>query len=394
MVDYLPAILLLAVLAAIFQADAVLTIFYLLVGVFLVSRWSSRAAFHQVTLKRQFTPHAFLNQPVSISLEFHNTGWLPVAWLHIHESLPIELISPNFYRQVLSLKPHGEALVSYSLMANKRGYHPIGPAFLSSGDLLGLNNEVTQQCREDHLTVFPKIVPLAGLSIPSQSPFGTLRYHQPVFEDPSRVQGKRDYRVGDSIRKIDWKTSAATGRLQVKQFEASIALDTLIFLDMHTQGYTAKTYLDATELAVVLASSIANWVIAHKQSAGLCTNGFDPILGAPAIQRIPSHRGTGHLMILLETLARVQPSNQSMDFLAMLRQSLPHLAWGTTIILITGSHRDDLFDALFQARRSGLSPVVYLVGPNPNLDDVRAQARHYGFPIFQVEREGDLDFTR
>ena len=54
---------------------------------------------------------------------------------------------------------------------------------------------------------------LTSLSLPSHSPLGTLRHTQPIFEDPSRVTGKRDYISGDSLRRVDWKATAATGRL-------------------------------------------------------------------------------------------------------------------------------------------------------------------------------------
>jgi hypothetical protein len=90
--------------------------------------------------------------------------------------------------------------------------------------------------------------------LPSRSPIGTLRHTQPIFEDPSRVRGKRDYTTGDSLRRVDWKATATTGRLQVKQFEPSIALETALFLNLNADEYLQRTRLDATELAIVIAA--------------------------------------------------------------------------------------------------------------------------------------------
>ena len=40
------------------------------------------------------------------------------------------------------------------------------------------------------------------LGLPTRSPLAALATHNPVFEDPSRVTGVRDYQRGDSPRRI------------------------------------------------------------------------------------------------------------------------------------------------------------------------------------------------
>ena len=88
--------------------------------------------------------------------------------------------------------------------------------------------------------------------------------------------GKRDYTAGDSLRRIDWKSTAAVGRLQTKLFEPSIALETVLFLNLNSEEYHYKFRYDASELAIVVAASLANWIIGQKQSVGLVVNGSDP----------------------------------------------------------------------------------------------------------------------
>src|SRR3972149_2468824 len=72
----------------------------------------------------------------------------------------------------------------------------------------------------------------AGGPSPPQSPMGNLPPPQPIFEDPSRVIGKRDYVAGDSLQRVDWKATAVVGRLQVKQYQPSTARETLIVLSL------------------------------------------------------------------------------------------------------------------------------------------------------------------
>jgi len=135
------------------------------------------------------------------------------------------------------------------------GYYRIGPLVTLGGDLLGATTYEGRQVADDFVIVYPKIVQLHELGFPSQSPFGTLSSHERVFEDPTRIQGVRDYQPGDSPRRIHWTATASTGRLLVKQYQPAIARETLICLDMNQNNYERGQRYTATELAIVIAAS-------------------------------------------------------------------------------------------------------------------------------------------
>jgi len=390
MLDYLPFLIVLMIVAAILQQDAVLTIFYLIIGIYLVGFFWSRKALNNISITRNFPKRIFLNQPVSVSLEITNRGWLPVVWLQIHESLPIELISPNFYHQVINLGSHDQNKLLFSFRGNKRGYYPIGPTSLHSGDIFGLTKNNERQIEPDHLTVYPKIIPFRYLGIPSRSPFGTLRHTNPVYEDPSRVWGKRDYQMGDSLRRVDWKASANSGHLMVKQFEASISIDMQILLNLNNEEYDMHTRFDNTELAIVAAASIASWANQKKQAMGFSTNGMDPIVEGAKPQSFRPHKGILHLMSILDILARVQATN-NLPFTQLIRQSTSSLPWGTTLVLITGQMTEELFGELFQTQRMGLNGIIILVGRVPGWQEAQQRARHFGFPLYNVKDESDIE---
>jgi uncharacterized protein (DUF58 family) len=251
---FLPLLIILLAIGALMREDFVFTLIYLLAGAFAFGRWWSRKALKSLKIERKFPDRAFLGEEVQVDLELSNPGLLPAVWVRLHESLPVEMAVPNFFRSVVSLGPREEVKLHYLLKARKRGYYPIGPLNLHSGDLLGITEQSTYEWGPNYLTVFPLIVPLVEISLPTHSPMGTLHHHEPVFEDPTRVIGKRDYTAGDSLRRIDWKASAATGRLQVKQFEPSISLETSIFLNLNANEYEQRTRYHTTELAIVVAA--------------------------------------------------------------------------------------------------------------------------------------------
>lgn len=385
-------LMVLVVVAIATKESFVLTLLYLLVGTFLLGRWWGRGALKAVSIQRNYLGHAFLGEKVRVSLRLRNTGWLPLAWLRVRESLPVELFSSGPYQRVVTASPKSEMSLEYWLDCRKRGYYPLGPLDLFSGDVLGVGGTHWRSEPVEFITVYPKIIPLRQVKLPSQAPLGTLRHNQPVFEDPSRVWGKRDYIAGDSLRRVDWKSSANAGRLQVKLFEPSIALETAIFLNLNAKDYEMRTRYDVPELAIVVAASLASWVIGVRQAVGLVTNGVDPLLGA-APPPMPPRRGRGHLLRLLETLARVQVE-ETFPLADLLQRESHSLAWGTTLIVITNRIDEDLFDGLFGARRAGLNAFLIQCGPTINFDQVRRRAGFFGFPVHQVLDERDLDIWR
>ena len=388
---FIPLLLVLIVVAALLQEDSVLVVFYLLAGVYLTGLWWSRNAFKHVTFERSFVSRAFLNQVVPITLRLANKGWLPVVWLKIHESLPVDLISPNFIRSVVTLGPRGKAEVEYHVLARKRGYYKIGPLFLDFGDLLGLTRQSASQVLADNLIVYPKIVALPRLGLPSNSPFGTQREQRPIFEDPTRVRGKRDYVSGDSLRRVDWKTTASVGRLQVKCFEPSIALETCLILNLDLTDYEQKHAASASELAIVTAASLANWVVDKKGHVGFSTNGIDPLSeNDSSPQPLPPRRGPGSLMQILDVLARIQTSD-TYSCMELLGKASAGLAWGTTIILVTSLYDITLLEELFQLQRRGLNVILVVVGMLPNQQELHRQAQHFDIPVYPVYSEIDLE---
>ncbi len=227
------------------------------------------------------------------------------------------------------------------------------------------------------------------MEIPSQSPQGTLRHTLPLFEDPTRVFGKRGYISGDSLRRIDWKSSAASGRLQVKLFEPSIALETCVILNLNAEDYYYRSRIDSTELAVVIAASISNWIVDKKQRVGLLVNGRDPLTADGKPQTIPPRKGKRHLMRLLETLARVEITVNS-AFGSLIQRQRYQLAWGTTLIVITGRIGNEVLDELYQARRWGQNAVLILAGRDSSADAIRRRAKILGIPVFSIATERDL----
>jgi len=389
MVDYLPFIIFLMILAVFLRAESALTVIYLIVGTFILGFWWNKRALEHVEVTRKYSTHAFIGDKISVHLRIKNKSILPILWLELHEGLSVDLRGGKSFKQVFSLATREEKNIQYDLFPHKRGFYRIGPMQISSGDPLGLLQPTQKEIPSDSLTVYPYIVQMPALTLPSRSPFGTIKHQNPIFQDPNRILGKRDYQSGDSIRHIDWKSTAATGQLQVKLYEASISLEVVILLDLHRESYTIKTFFTASELAITAAASVAAWGNTHQQAVGLVTNGADPEQNNLMPNPIRPQKGAGHFIRILELLASIQASHH-LPIDSLIQDTLTSLSWGATVVLISGSLQESTLNQLFRAKKRGINPAFILTSPIPNYKHIKNLADYYKIEVYTAEFPQDL----
>ena len=392
--NFVPFLLVLFLIAIFLRADFFFTVAYLLFAVYLLSRlWVQRTA-KRLHVQRRFVDHAFPGDKVAVDVTVQNTGWLPIPWLEMHESLPVDLTAPPFHREVVSLGSHDLRHLHYTLYCRHRGYYPIGPLTMQTGDLLGIGRPHQSEVASEYIIVYPQVVPLQRLGLPTRSPLVALPARSPLFEDPARVMGMRDYQRGDSPRRIHWTATASAGRLLVKQYQPAIARETLICLDLDPQDYGQRQRYTATELAIVVAASIANHTITRERlPVGLTTEAWDPLSDERAQFFLPPRPERTHLMSLLEVLARVQ-TTAGTPFVELLRRQSVRLPWGGTLAVITGSESEALFDTLVYLRRVGFAVTLILVQPAHAPLELQQRAGMLGVPVHRVWHARDLEAWR
>jgi uncharacterized protein (DUF58 family) len=391
---FLPFLLVLFIIAAVLRVTIIFTIFYLFLALALMTRFWLNQGAERLAVRRRFVNRAHFGDRVNVELMVTNTSWLPVPWLGLHESLPVDLFSPPFTGRVVSLSPRARWRTEYTLVCRKRGYYPIGPLRIDTGDLLGIDHGSTRHVPVEHLMVYPQILPLGQLGLPTRSPLVALPARAPLFEDPARVTGVRDYQRGDSPRRIHWTATASAGRLLVKQYQPAIARETSICLDLDWENYDERQRYNATELSIVVAASVANHIVLREQlPVGLITETHDAALDDQVRYFLPPRSERTHLMRLLEILACAQVAHGT-SFPEFLRRESVRLTWGATLLVITGRESAELFDTLLYLRRAGFAVALVLVQPGQASEELRRRAEFLKLPVHRVWREGDLEMWR
>lgn len=94
--NFIVFILILFVLAALLRIDFFFTIVYLLIGVYIVTRFWTRRMLTRLTFKRRLPERAFLGEAITVTLTLENLSILPVPWLLLNDSFSPVLSTPPF----------------------------------------------------------------------------------------------------------------------------------------------------------------------------------------------------------------------------------------------------------------------------------------------------------
>ena len=157
------ALLVLFLFGALLRMDWVYYLAYVVGGIWLFSTWAVRRSLARVRVTRRFLDRAFIGQQIAVAVTIENQSRLPLPWLKVDERVPLDIKDLAQYSIALSVGGRASVAHAYTLAAKRRGYFPLGPLSLRTGDLFGFAEARWEEAAPPHLTVYPLIVPLTAV---------------------------------------------------------------------------------------------------------------------------------------------------------------------------------------------------------------------------------------
>ncbi len=155
--------------------------------------------------------------------------------------------------------------VAYPLPKLRRGRYTVGPTSVIASDPFGLVTADTRSTDTAQLIVQPRTVALAPLTLPIAWRDGAATLSHSVGSGGSDDASVREFRHGDDLRKIHWRSTAKTGALMVRQEERPWHGESLVLLDTRMLAFPVLPQLQSQERdespglewAITAAASIA-----------------------------------------------------------------------------------------------------------------------------------------
>lgn len=174
-------------------------------------------------------------------------GRTRLAGLRFSEQAAVELSGGRALRARVTRRAD-HATVRYPVRATQRGRWPLGPLVVTRTDLFGVVRSRTTLGAESQVAVWPAVV---ALPAPSDVLVGepdrvALGARAPSTDDANL----RDYREGDDLRRVHWRSSARRGSMLVRSDERAGMRPVTVLLDLPVRAAT-------TEWTISLAASMA-----------------------------------------------------------------------------------------------------------------------------------------
>jgi len=292
--------------AVVLGQDELVRVGALLVLVPLATAWFLGRSRYRLGLVRAVSPaQVEAGQQARVQLDLTNDGRMPTGLLLLEDQVPYVLgTRPRFV--VDRMGPRWKRSVGYLVRSDVRGKYAIGPMKVRLSDPFGMV-ELDRTFRSTSpLVVTPKVLPLPAVPL-SGVWTGSGDNRPRAFASGSAEDVTvREYRRGDDLRRVHWRSSAHAGELMVRREEQPWQSRATLFLDNRVLAHRGTGAASSLEHAVSVAASIGVHLAQRGFVVRLVTASGEESGGAAAGWHEHGSRAT-ETAPLLESLAVVGP---------------------------------------------------------------------------------------
>jgi uncharacterized protein (DUF58 family) len=258
---------------------------------------AKRGQLHISTSRVIRPPRAPAGHTAIVTLRLVNSARVSTGLLLAEDTVPYALGTRPRY--VLDkIERYGFRELTYPLRSDVRGKFEIGPLQLRVADSFGLVEVTKSISGRTTFFVTPRVVPLSRTVISRSwagEGDGRARLTSTAGEDDVVP---REYRDGDELRRVHWRSTARYGELMVRREEQRFRNRATVFLDSRGSAHMGTGAASSFELAISAAASVG----AHIAQQGL-TGHFVTDGGVVSTGPFFEDR-------LLDTLAVIRPSSR------------------------------------------------------------------------------------
>lgn len=247
--------------------------------------------------------------------------------------------------QRVRVAPGLETSLRYRLTAAARGLHLFPGTQLRLHSPLRLWTQSRLAGEPRQVRVYPDFAPLARLALLSAEQASRVvgAHVRRRRGEGTDFQQMREYRVGDSLRRIDWKATARARKLVSREYQEERNQQVLLVVDTGRRMLASDGGLTHFDHALNAALVVAWLGLRQGDAVGLMAAGGEA-------RWVPPHRGMGALDALLRASYDLQPAPVATDYLALageLARRQPRRA----LVMLATNVRDEDSEELLAAVR-------------------------------------------
>jgi uncharacterized protein (DUF58 family) len=306
---------------------------------------------YRLALTRVISPQRVVaGGTARVRLELENLTRVGTRVLLAEDRVPYALGAPP--RFVLARLPGGRrAAVTYSLRSEVRGRYPVGPLRLRLTDPFGMCELTRSFTATDPLVVIPRTWPLTPVRAGGMWTGTGESLARSAAASGEDDVATREYRHGDDLRRVHWRSTARRGELMVRRDEQPRQMRATVLLDVRREGHRGDGPASSFEWAVSAAASVAVHLAAQRYGVRILQDHDTTLWTGPF-----ARDGVG---ALLDQLAVVTPGGPG--DLADAVSALTRGRGDGLVVAVLGEVEDPIPATLARLGRQGLQGVAVLL---------------------------------
>ncbi|MFL6238083.1 MAG: DUF58 domain-containing protein [Actinomycetes bacterium] len=258
-----------------------------------------------------------------VVLRLENLSRLPTGVLMVEDTLPYVLGGrPRFVLD--RVEPQGMREVTYSVRSDLRGRYEIGPLAIRLADPFGFC-ELSRSFRSvDHLIVTPLVTDIPSVRLGGDYAGGGESRLRAVAVAGEDDVATREYRLGDDLRRVHWRSTAHAGELMVRREEQPWLSRATLFLDTRSTAHRGDGLASSFEWAVSAAASIGVHLSRKRFAVQFRTDTGDELHGFGGVSDVGGGEFEGQLLDSLATvgLSRATSLSTASSYLRQAREGV------------------------------------------------------------------------
>jgi uncharacterized protein (DUF58 family) len=257
------------------------------------------------------------------------------------------------------------------LLAPRRGRYEIPGPRLRVTDPLRLAAGNSLRRPDQVLLAYPRFYRLEDFEVP------VGRRYQPGgiplssnTGDAIEFLGTREYREGDAVRNIHWRSWARCGEPVVKEYQEEYFCRIAILLDTYAPRRPRAAETRAFEAAISMVASVADFFSRSEHIVDLLAAG-------PDLYEVSAGRSLAYLENILDVLACLEPSPDP-PFRTLGPVLFEKLARITTVVAVLQDWDEPREAFLRQVKALGTAVRVIIVHEGPTARDLAAAPADLG----------------
>ncbi len=227
---------------------------------------------YRVASQRTLEPaRTTLGSTTEVMLTLDNVSRLPTGLLLVEDRIPYALgPRPRFVLD--RVEPRGTRHVHYPVRSDVRGKFSLGPLTLRLTDPFGMCELTRSFTAQDVLVVTPAVHPLPPVALGGEWAGNGESRSRSVAAAGEDDIATREYRHGDELRRVHWRSTARLGQLMVRREEQPWQSRATVLLDTRSTAHAGDGATSSFEWAVSAAASVSMHLVRRGYAVRLTTD--------------------------------------------------------------------------------------------------------------------------